>query len=183
MEWRKVNGFSRYSVSLDGQVKNDETGLILSASEVTGGYLSVMLSPGRKHKRIHRLVAEAFIPNPLGKEQVNHKDGNKKNNHVNNLEWVTVSENERHKIDILGKKFSPSKEHIEETLPLAWDASRKPVVCIETGRIYKSCTDASKKLGQIVPTLGNVHLEREKQPEGCIGHGAARRRTDHEAAD
>ena len=61
MEWRKINGFSRYSVSLDGQVKNDETGLILSTSEVTGGYLSVMLSPGRKHKRVHRLVAEAFI--------------------------------------------------------------------------------------------------------------------------
>ena len=41
----------------------------------------------------------------------------------------------------------------------------------------------AEKLGQIVPTLGNVHLEREKQPEGCIGHGAAKRRTDNGTAD
>ena len=166
MEWRKINGFSRYSVSLDGQVKNDETGLILSTSEVTGGYLSVMLSPGRKHKRVHRLVAEAFIPNPLGKEQVNHKDGNKKNNHVNNLEWATVSENERHKIDVLGKKFKPSKEHIEETLPLAWDASRKPVICIETGRIYKSCTDASRKTGANRSHIGQCAIGKRKTAGG-----------------
>ena len=82
MEWRKINGFERYSVSSDGQIRNDETGTALCASEVTGGYLQVMLSPGRKHKRVHRLVAEAFIPNPMGKTQVNHKDGNKRNNTV-----------------------------------------------------------------------------------------------------
>jgi len=74
------------------------------------GYMKVNLSKSRKnripgarrdeHKRfIHRLVAQAFIPNPLGKPEVNHIDGVKSNNHVSNLEWVTCSENIRHAID------------------------------------------------------------------------------------
>lgn len=60
----------------------------------TGGYASVSFS-GQNHL-IHRLVAEAFIPNPYNKPQVNHKDGNKRNNSVDNLEWVTARENNLH---------------------------------------------------------------------------------------
>jgi hypothetical protein len=48
---------------------------------------------GRKHCKIHRLVAEAFIPNPDGKPQINHIDGNNQNNSISNLEWVTNEEN------------------------------------------------------------------------------------------
>lgn len=60
----------------------------------TAGYASVRL-PDKNHL-VHRLVAEAFIPNPENKPQVNHKDGNKRNNNVNNLEWVTQAENMTH---------------------------------------------------------------------------------------
>jgi len=72
------------------------------------GYLRVRLNKDGKsiHKQVHRLVAEAFIPNPKNKSQVNHKDGNKENNSVKNLEWVSVKENIIHAFSVLGRKGS-----------------------------------------------------------------------------
>ncbi len=57
-----------------------------------------------QNKYVHRMVAEAFIPNPHNKKTVNHKDGNKHNNHVDNLEWATQSENAYHAFEVLGRK-------------------------------------------------------------------------------
>lgn len=68
---------------------------ILKLYRNTKDYLLFDANPKRAIK-VHRVVALAFIPNPLNKEQVNHIDGNKRNNHVNNLEWVTNSENQIH---------------------------------------------------------------------------------------
>jgi hypothetical protein len=69
------------------------------------GYWTVSLQKGRKavQKWVHRLVAEAFIPNPMNKPQVNHKDGNPSNSDVSNLEWVTASENHIHRCKVLGR--------------------------------------------------------------------------------
>lgn len=64
------------------------------------GYLTVRLTDTTKVKthRVHRLVAQAFIPNPDNKPFVNHKDSNRQNNHVDNLEWVTAKENTDHAV-------------------------------------------------------------------------------------
>lgn len=65
---------------------------------------SLYFNGKQRHLRVHRLVAQAFIPNPEGKPHVNHIDGNKSNNAVSNLEWATQSENELHAIRFLNKK-------------------------------------------------------------------------------
>jgi hypothetical protein len=78
-----------------GRVFNKETGEFLTPQPTEKGYLRVDLyaKDGRRHFKVHRLVAEAFIPNPNEKPQVNHIDGNNQNNSVTNLEWVTNAEN------------------------------------------------------------------------------------------
>lgn len=76
-------------------------GQILNLSREKGGYLKVRFKEkqiGRNY-RVHILVAKAFIPNPENKLEVNHKDGDKHNNHVDNLEWSTRSENMKHAYD------------------------------------------------------------------------------------
>jgi len=92
-EWVKINGFD-YSVNSQGQVRNDKTNRILKQTVSTSGYLFVQLFKEKKHmKYIHRLVGEAFIPNPDNLPQIDHIDGNKQNNAVSNLRWVSISEN------------------------------------------------------------------------------------------
>lgn len=74
---------------------------ILNFSKSNRGYLQVCLTKNGNYKTytVHRLVAKAFIDNPLNKKTVNHIDGNKLNNCVNNLEWATSSENNKHAFD------------------------------------------------------------------------------------
>ena len=96
--WRDIDGYKGlYQISNKGRVKSLYKGSerILKPGWMTGGYLYVVLCKNRiKQKRkIHRLVAQAFIPNPDNKPQVNHKDENKKNNCADNLEWATAKEN------------------------------------------------------------------------------------------
>lgn len=88
------------------RIKNDGTivGLYnknLKHSGAKGDYQTVVLYKEGKSKkfRVHRLIAEVFIPNPQGLPEVNHKDGVKDNNHVDNLEWVSSSANTKHKWD------------------------------------------------------------------------------------
>lgn len=86
-----------YDISRDGTIINKETGKLVKGSIIKGGYrsISVYLPETAKTKKItiHRLVALKHIPNPENLPQVNHKDGNRLNNHADNLEWCTPSYN------------------------------------------------------------------------------------------
>jgi hypothetical protein len=97
--WVDIVGFEGfYQISDEGEVKSLRNNLILKTSDDNKGYPAIRLSINGKltRKRLHRIVAEHFIPNPAKKPEVNHIDGDKHNNNINNLEWVTHLENIRH---------------------------------------------------------------------------------------
>lgn len=111
-EWRDVIGYEGfYQVSNLGRVKSlkcNKPKILKAYFYRQDEYLAVELFIHSKQKpiKIHRLVAEAFLPNPDNKPQVNHIDGNKLNNRLTNFEWVTVGENVRHayKLGLIKRK-------------------------------------------------------------------------------
>ncbi len=127
--WKEIEGFYGYYLISDfgriksiggwcGSAKRKEK--IRSTSLTKDGYIKVRLNKKDKDKtvRVHRLVAEAFIPNLENKDTVNHKDGNKRNNHKSNLEWITKVDNVKHAwksglCDSKHKKCEISKDGIE----------------------------------------------------------------------
>ena len=92
---------TNYEISDYGQVRNKKTKKILKLQTSKDNYKTVVLSINKKPKnmRVHRLVAMTYIENPLNKPVVNHKDGNRQNNTVSNLEWVTSQENTIHAVN------------------------------------------------------------------------------------
>ena len=96
-QWKQIEGFSNYEISNTGKVRNLTTGYILKGRLSKSGYLQVSIKNDEtktfKNQYIHRLVAIYFIPNPENKREVNHINGDKTVNEVDNLEWVTPSEN------------------------------------------------------------------------------------------
>lgn len=113
IDWKTISGFSNYEISNTGKVRNKITKYILKGRVTKTGYYQVNIKNDDTNKfvnqYIHRLVALAFIKNPENKKQVNHIDGDKSNNNVENLEWVTASENQKHKYYVIGSKTSNRK--------------------------------------------------------------------------
>lgn len=159
--WKDIPDYEgKYQISNKGRVKslprNDKFckrgyEIIMKAFVCGSGYQEVLLSldDRRKPMLIHRMVAEAFVPNPDGKQEVNHKDGNKTNNDANNLEWVTPSENIRHSYDTQINKGRGRK-----------------VVCVETGEVFDSIKEAADKYGLQVPLIWKCCNGKQKTTGG-----------------
>lgn len=138
--WKDISGYEGlYSVSDTGLVKTHIYNKILKPI-IQLGYESVVLYRNKKCKafKVHRLVAMAFIPNPNNLSQVNHIDGNKRNNNVSNLEWCTAKQNTHHAIN-KGLFFSSS--HISKHQPIIIKKDKNGNVV----GIYKTVTEAATK--------------------------------------
>lgn len=113
--WKKIEGYSHYEISNLGRVRSyRKANAILENPKIKNiemdiwGYARVSLCAESicKHYKVHRLIAEAFIENPLNKKEINHINGIKTDNRIENLEWVTRSENAKHAYSLgLSKKM------------------------------------------------------------------------------
>lgn len=103
---KPILNFENYAITLDGRIINNTTKKYKKPTDNHSGkgYLYVDLyKDGKRHRKyVHRLVAEAYIPNPLNLPFVNHIDGNPKNNNYKNLEWCTAKQNVEHASKVLG---------------------------------------------------------------------------------
>lgn len=121
-KWKSIIGYEGlYEVSTFGNIKslvkkgNNIQKIRKQGLDISTGYATVQLNKNGTPltKRVHRLVAEAFLDKPSPKHIVNHKDGNKKNNRLDNLEWVTYSENTFHSFRTgLQKKIFGNENYI-----------------------------------------------------------------------
>ena len=151
--WKEIAGYEGlYEVSDIGRVKSlnyNRTGKekIMKTGEDTYGYLQVSLCKDGhvKKLKVHRIVAEAFIPNPNNLETVNHKDELKTNNTVSNLEWMTQGDNniysKARQVQMLDKKTG----ELLATFPSTHEAER--VTRIDQGSISKCCKGKLKSAG------------------------------------
>jgi len=97
-EWHTIQEFPNYDVSNLGNIKNITSEKILKPTVKSGYYqVSLVNNENKQNFKVHRLVALAFIENPENKSDVNHKDKNKLNNNLSNLEWMTRRENNIHR--------------------------------------------------------------------------------------
>jgi len=131
--WKPIKDYPHLFVSRTGRVWTTTYSRLLKPHKSNRGYLQVGLCKDKKIKpaHIHRLVAEAFIPNPDNLPQVDHIDGDKLNNHVENLRWISQSENCR-----------KSRPHAEKP--------NRTIICVETGKVFTSKAQAGRELG--IPT-------------------------------
>lgn len=165
-EWRDIPGFeNRYQVSTYGRVRSvpryvsNHTGELLVKGKVLSqrtnkkGYMciDIVRNDGKRcYYGVHRLVALTFLQNPLNKPQVNHIDGNKVNNHIDNLEWCTNSENEKHAFrmglnKVSGRAGKPKRRVAKIDLNTG-----------ETLGVYESIAEAAKENG--IASSSNISL-------------------------
>lgn len=130
---KPIENYEMYKIDEIGNIYRNNMKLKQS---IRNNYKCVDLCKNGEIKRYstHRLVAETYIPNINNLPQINHKDGNRFNNSIENLEWCTSSYNIKHAFRVLGRKPSDGNQS-------------KKVICIETNKVYNSMIDAKRQTG------------------------------------
>lgn len=156
MEWRTVVEYERYEVNQFGDIRHKQRKHVLSPRPNAAGYLYVAfnIEGHRKNFAVHRIVANAFIPNPNNYSEVNHIDSNKTNNCVENLEWVDSSQNKKHAYQKQENKTCRGKMVEQYSLQ------------DEYIRTFNSVSEAAQFLGCSVGAISNCCLGRTKTSQG-----------------
>lgn len=159
-EWKPIKGYNgAYLVSNDGKVYSNKSKTMMKTWLGANGYVTVKLCKhgGRKFCLVHRLVAEAFIPNPSKFPVVNHKDYNTENNCVDNLEWCTQKYNVNYG-DAQKRRQETRRQtgQVKKDVIRMNEARRKKVRCVETGKEYNSLTEAERDTGALIPNITKV---------------------------
>lgn len=152
-EWRDIPGYEGlYKVSSSGRLVSYKRGELRPFKSRDGYLVATLQKNGQRYRTgVHRLVAAAFIPNPDNKPQINHMNGDKTDNRVENLERATSSENNLHRRRVLqGGGGRP----------------KRPVCCIDTGVVYGSITEASADTGAPIPQIVSCCKGRRKHTGG-----------------
>ncbi|WP_019124649.1 NUMOD4 domain-containing protein [Peptoniphilus grossensis] len=158
MSWNPIKGYEGlYEVSEEGQIRSLDRyqnnhgkpqfirGKTKSLRKDPQGYLMTDLYKEGKQEtvRVHRVVAEAFIKNTFNLPTVNHKDGNKENNKLSNLEWASYKDQSEH----LYKNNLKSKKGIEKSIKAMAKATSIKVRCKNNNKVYSSISKAAKEVG------------------------------------
>lgn len=185
-QWKPIEGTDgTYEVSNTGKIRSNNylghgSQKELSLTSDQKGYLRVRIYMGgsRKTVKVHREVARAFLPNPENKSEVNHKDGNKKNNHVENLEWSTARENTLHAYKTGLKE--KTRDHCAQmgrtigrhNLAKSIEDKKTPVIAtrLSDGAVfeYPSQTEAAAELGTFQANIYQVLTGKRKSAKGYV---------------
>lgn len=150
--WKAVDGFGGYfEASNLGRIRRSSTGHVYKTSKCRGGYcdLNTWYQGRRIHIRVHRFVALAFHKRVGEADSVNHIDGNKENNKPDNLEWVTIQENNQHAFDIGLKNCRHQRSLNDEQV-------REILSVYIKGSVDFGCSALSKKYGVSVATINRI---------------------------
>jgi hypothetical protein len=152
--WKQYKD-TQYSVSDQGRLRNDNTGTLLAGNITSQGYVKFgMWHNGVvKTVQVHRLVAETFIDNPMGKPVVNHKDSNPANNAVANLEWSTTAENIQH-------SYAEGNGKVGEESVHALLAEKDVILILERCARGESTADIAKAFGCSTGAISHIRLNK-----------------------
>jgi len=126
-KWMPVHNFSNYKISSFGVTINVKTGKVIKPIKSNGYLLIKFYRDGKRSTRhLHRVLAIHFIPNPDNKPFINHKDGNRSNNCLENLEWCTQKENVIHYHTVLKPKRIGNKSLLFQICNYAFPIKTKP---------------------------------------------------------